>query len=284
MPDQPEAVDLGAYCARIGRVGALAPTLETLRTLQAQHLAAIPFENLDILLGRGIDISPQAVDAKLIAARRGGYCFEHNGLFKRVLEAVGFRVEGLLARVQWMAPPDAPPQPRTHMALRVSVEGRPWLVDVGFGGNAPVAPLALDSGAPQSTRHETYRLQPVAGGLQLQARLGETWAALYELSPEPQLAVDYELPNWYTATHPSSHFRHQLSVALTTPEARYALRNARLTVRSSSGEETRRRLDASELEATLRDTFGLPVETNWRGVLERAVAAEREAALPPTAG
>ncbi|QTF93484.1 arylamine N-acetyltransferase [Halomonas sp. BM-2019] len=105
----PMVIDPAAYRARIGHEGELSPTLETLRRLQARHVAAIPFENLDILLGRGIDISPRAVETKLIGARRGGYCFEQNALFKRVLEAIGFQVEGLLARVLWMAPSDAPP-------------------------------------------------------------------------------------------------------------------------------------------------------------------------------
>ncbi|WP_104202819.1 arylamine N-acetyltransferase family protein [Billgrantia saliphila] len=280
MQERYVPVDLEAYCARIGYAGGLAPTLETLRRLQAHHVAAIPFENLDVLLGRGIALAPQAIDAKLIAARRGGYCFEQNALFKRVLEAIGFEVVGLLARVQWQAPPESPPSQRTHMLLRVSVDGRPWLADVGFGGNVPAAPLALDIDVPQPTQHGTYRLIPVGEERQLQLRLGQAWAPLYQLSPQPQLAVDYELPNWYTSTHPSSHFLHQLSVARTTPEARYALKNARLTVRLPTGEETQRSLGLDELEATLRGTFGLPVSAEWRAVLERTVAAEREAEPP----
>lgn len=92
-------VDLDAYCARIGYSGSRVPTLETLRALHEAHIASIPFEALNALLDREIDISPSAVDAKLIGARRGGYCFEHNALFKRVLQTIGFDVEGLIARV-----------------------------------------------------------------------------------------------------------------------------------------------------------------------------------------
>lgn len=274
MPERQDEVELAAYRARIGLDAELSPTLDTLRRLQERHLATIPFENIDILLGRGIDISPCAVATKLIDARRGGYCFEQNGLFKQVLEAIGFQVEGMLARVWWMAPNDTPPRPRTHMALRVVVEGRPWLVDVGFGGNAPVEPLALDTREPQLTSHETYRVMPSDEGLLLQALIGQEWLPLYDLSMQPQLPVDFELPNWYTATHPSSHFRHQLSVARTTLEARYALRDARLTVRTPAGEQIRRELGVNELETVLRDTFGLPVEESWRAMLERAVAVE----------
>ena len=279
MLERQASVDLGAYCERIGYTGGLSPTLETLRNLQAHHVAAIPFENIDVLLDREIELTPQAIDTKLIVGRRGGYCFEQNSLFKRVLEAIGFEVVGLLARVQWMSMPESPPSPRTHMALRVIVGGRPWLADVGFGGNVPAAPLVMDSDLSQPTPHGTYRLVPIEEELQLQTRLERAWVPLYQLSLQPQLAVDYELPNWYTSTHPSSHFRHQLSVALTTPQARYALKNARLSVRLTSGEETQRWLGLNELEATLDKTFGLPVSSDWSTVIERAVAAKQGAGL-----
>jgi N-hydroxyarylamine O-acetyltransferase len=189
-------VDLDAYCERIGYRGPRTPTLGTLRALQAAHVAAIPFEAVDVLLGRGVDISPAAVDAKLIGKRRGGYCYEQNGLFKRVLRAVGFRVEGLLARVRWQSPEDAPPTPRTHMALRVEADGAPWLADVGFGAAVPTAPLRMDTAEPQPTSWEPLRLLPSGeGGWRVQARLGGEWATLYDLLPEPQLDVDYEPAN-----------------------------------------------------------------------------------------
>jgi N-hydroxyarylamine O-acetyltransferase len=103
------AVDLDAYFARIGYDGPREPTLDALRAITFSHPDAIPFENLDVLLGRGISILPADVDAKLIAGGRGGYCYEQNGLLKRVLQALGFEVEGLMARVLWMAPDGAPP-------------------------------------------------------------------------------------------------------------------------------------------------------------------------------
>lgn len=264
------AVDLDAYCRRIGYAGPLAPTLETLRTLQELHPAAIPFEALDVLTGRGIDISPRAVDAKLIAAGRGGYCYEQNGLFKRALQAIGFEVEGLIARVNWNAPADAPPRPPSHMALRVMIGGEPWLADVGFGSCVPTAPLRLDAREPQATAHETFRLVPAGGELQLEAEIAGRWAPVYRLLPSPMLDTDYELANWYTATHPESHFRHRLIVTRTTPEARHVLAGARLTVRSASGETERRFLDADGIEHELAARFLLPVEAEWRPVIERA--------------
>ena len=106
-PASAAAVDLDAYFGRIGYDGPREPTLAVLRAIAFRHPDAIPFENLDVLLGRGVSIVPADIDAKLIAGGRGGYCYEQNGLLKRVLEALGFQVEGLMARVKWMSPDDA---------------------------------------------------------------------------------------------------------------------------------------------------------------------------------
>jgi len=265
-------VDLDAYCARIGYAGPRDPTLATLRALHGLHPAAIPFEAIDVLLGRSVDIAPTAVDGKLIEARRGGYCFEHNSLLMRALTAMGFAVEGLSARVRWMRPANAPPMPRTHMALRVTVDGEPWLADVGFGGCVPTAPLRLNTEAPQPTDHETFRVRRQGGSLVVEAERGGEWLALYEVLPEPQLAIDYELANWFTATHPNSPFRRNLVVTRVTPQARHALLDNRLTVRTPDGKVEQRTLDAAGLEQALAEIFGLPVEAGWRPVIDKAVA------------
>ena len=266
-------VDLDAYCTRIGYRGPRTPTIETLRALHERHPASIVFEAIDVLLGRGVDLSPAAVDAKLIAKGRGGYCYEHNSLFKRVLTTIGFEVEGLIGRVRWMAPPDAPTRPRTHMALRVVVNGESWLADVGFGGCVMTAPLRLDTAEPQPTQHEAFRIIPMGTALLVQALIGDTWQSLYELSREPQLDVDYELPNWFTATHPTSSFRHNLIVARTTTQARYTLLDGRFTIRTPDGRTERRILDADQIEQMLAETFDLPVEPAWRPAIETAAAS-----------
>lgn len=263
-------VDLEAYFRRIGYSGPAAPTLETLRALQELHPAAIPFEAIDVLLGRGVDISPQAVDAKLIGAGRGGYCYEQNGLFKRALQAIGFEVEGLIARVNWNAPADAPERPPSHMALRVTIDGVPWLADVGFGSCVPTAPLRLDSREPQPTAHESFRFVPAGPELQLEAEIAGRWAPVYRLLAGPQLDVDYELANWYTATHPGSHFRHRLIVTRTTPDTRHVLAGGRLTVRSADGTAEARFLEADEIERELAERFLLPVDPDWREAIEHA--------------
>jgi N-hydroxyarylamine O-acetyltransferase len=259
-------VDLDAYCARIGYRRPRTPTLDTLQALLTLHPAAIVFEAIDVLLDRGVGLSPAAVDAKLIGAGRGGYCYEHNSLFQRVLTTMGFEVDSLVGRVRWMLPPGGAPRPRTHMALRV-------LADVGFGGTVPTAPLRMDVADPQPTAHEPFRVIPFGAALLVQSLQDGRWQSLYELFQEPQLAVDYELPNWFTATHPGSRFRHWLLVARTTPQARHTLLNGRLTVRTRDGRVERQILDPDGIEQALRETFALPVEPAWRPILERAAAA-----------
>ncbi len=151
-------VDLDRYFARIGHAGTPSPDLTTLGSIIARHAASIPFEAIDVLLSRRIDLSPAAVDAKLIERRRGGYCFEQNGLLQRVLASLGYRVEPLMARVLWMRHPGAAPPAWSHMALRVFVEDVGHLVDVGFGSCVPTAPLRFDRSTPQPTPHGPFRL------------------------------------------------------------------------------------------------------------------------------
>jgi N-hydroxyarylamine O-acetyltransferase len=152
------AVDLDAYFARIGYDGPREPTLAVLRAITQKHPDAIPFENLDVLLGRGISLDPAAIDAKLITAGRGGYCYEQNGLLKRVLTAIGFDVTGLMARVLWMAPAGAPARPRSHMVLGVEIDGETWLADSGFGGCVLTAPLRLFSDDVQDSPNGQFRI------------------------------------------------------------------------------------------------------------------------------
>lgn len=271
------SVDLDAYFARIGYDGPREPTLAVLRAITQKHPDAIPFENLDVLLARGISIDPATIDAKLIAAGRGGYCYEQNGLLKRVLSAVGFSVEGLMARVLWMAPVGAPPRPRSHMVLGVAIDGETWLADAGFGGCVLTAPLRLFSDEIQDSPNGQFRIVDAGhdgvAERQVQANLSGKWAPLYQVAKGAWADVDYEQVNYFTYTHPSSHFTWSMTVGRTTPTARYALKNNRLTHRDATGQLVEQRdLSVDELEATLRDVIGLPVEADWRPVLEKVVA------------
>ena len=146
-------IDLDAYFSRIGYDGPRDASLETLRELHHLHPQAIPFENLDPLLGRPVKLDPASLQAKLVEGGRGGYCFEHNTLFADVLRQLGFKVQEGTARVRWSVPPGVK-TPRTHCLLFVEAEGDDYLADVGFGGNVLTAPLKLSSRDAQKTPHE----------------------------------------------------------------------------------------------------------------------------------
>src|SRR5215470_14006816 len=158
-----EALDLDPYFGRIGYSGSRAPTLETLRVLHLRHALAIPFENLDPLRRRPVRLDLASLEHKLVRGGRGGYCFEHNLLFKAALDALGFRVAGLAGRVLWNLP-DGVSLPRTHMLLRVAIDGQDHIADVGFGGQTPTGPMRLVADIEQETPHEPFRLRADGAG------------------------------------------------------------------------------------------------------------------------
>ncbi|HEY1412733.1 MAG TPA: arylamine N-acetyltransferase, partial [Rhodopila sp.] len=201
----PDDFDLNAYLARIGLASPGAPSLTLLRAVIAAHSATIPFENLDIVLGRPIRLDIGSIQAKLVGARRGGYCFEQNTLLQAALERLGFRVGSLMARVMRGAPSGAV-TPRTHMMLRVDLPEGSFLADVGFGNLTPTAPLRLDRSDAQSTEHEDYRFQPLHGETLLQARLGDVWENVYRFPDLPSHPIDHEVGNWFTSTRPDRLF------------------------------------------------------------------------------
>jgi N-hydroxyarylamine O-acetyltransferase len=260
--------DLDAYFARIHHTGGRAPTLDTLRAIVLAHIQAIPFENLDVLLGRRIDLDPAAVERKLVHDRRGGYCFEHNSHLLHVLLALGFTATPLSGRVRVGRPRDYTPA-RTHCFVRVDLDGVPWLADVGVGALSPTAPLRFDTEDEQATPHEPRRLvrEGAWDGLALrgpdarmlhQVRLGDAWQDVCELTMEPMPPIDREVGNWYTSAHPQSHFRNRLMVARATPAGRVTVLNRELTIRDRTGRaETRAIETPDELLAILAEQFGL---------------------------
>ena len=271
--------DIEAYCGRIGYSGSLNPTLATLQAIVAGHTAAIPFENLDVLLKRPIRLDLPSLREKLVHRQRGGYCFEHNLLLLDVLLTLGFSAAGLAARVQLGRPPGVVGA-RTHMLLRVELAEGPYLADAGFG-RVPIAPLPLEMGTAQNTPHETVRLVPAGRELDLQAKLGETWSGLYRLSLQEQMAADYEVANWYTSTHPNSLFVRSLVVSRPGPDHRHTLFNDKLTIRHDGGKVEKRTLrGAREFGEALIGYFGVVLEHADVGMV--AELAEERAAHPDT--
>jgi arylamine N-acetyltransferase len=256
-----DAVDVAAYFDRIGYRGPAEPTVETVHALVAAHNRSIPFENLDPLLGIPVaDLSAAALADKLVSRRRGGYCYEHNGLMGYVLEELGFGVERFAGRVVWMNP-DGPLPAQTHQVLSVTVpdvEG-PLLVDVGFGGQTLTSPIRLQPGPVQKTRHEPYRIRDRGDGYQLEAEIRGEWQPLYMFTIRPQPRIDLEVGSWYVSTHPNSYFVTGLTVALVTDDARYNMRGRHLAIHRAGKTEQIRFDAAADVLDALTNRFGIDV-------------------------
>lgn len=252
-----QKVNLNAYFERIGFAGSIAPTLATLEAITALHPAAIPFENLDPLLGLPVELGLRAIEKKLLTERRGGYCYEHNLLLGAVLRELDFPVRNLAARVLWNNPDGAATAP-SHMLLAVDIGGATYIADAGFGGLTLTAPLRLKADAEQATPHETFRLTGGQPDWTLEARVGEDWKALYIFDMVEKTVEDYAQSNTYLSTDPDSPFRKELRVALSPAGKRLALRNHRFTTHVAG--EPSDIVDLSsvtELREVLSSTFGI---------------------------
>jgi N-hydroxyarylamine O-acetyltransferase len=205
--------ELDLYFERTGYRGPRTPGLEVLHALTAAHTQTVPFENLDILLGRGIDLGFDAVFDKLVRRRRGGYCFEQNSLFLNVLQTLGFDATPLSARVRLDRPRDFIP-PRTHVFIRVMLDDTAWLTDVGVGASSLTSAIAFDTAAEQVTPHERRRILREAGRCFHQIRFGDDWHDVYEFTGEEMPEIDRVVGNWYTSTHPQSGFKSRFWSAL----------------------------------------------------------------------
>ena len=285
---------LAAYFDRIGYSGSQQATSETLHALHRLHPHVIPFENLDPLLGRTPRLDLESVFAKLVSARRGGYCYEHNLLFRAVLDTLGFSTTGLAARVMWNSLASnsaAALPPRTHMILLVETPNETWLADVGFGSMTLTAPLLFDTGREQETPHEPFRLDLIErGDFLLQVKLGDTWRPIYRFDLEPQFPADYAMANHYVSTYPDSIFVNHLIVARVMPGERRTLLDTILTQRGAeSKRESKRKLaSAEELRGVLQDTFGLVLAdsdtASDSGTRSGAAAGELDAVLKRIVG
>jgi N-hydroxyarylamine O-acetyltransferase len=270
-PSQP---DLEAYFARLGYDGPAEPRLRTLQRLHALHAEKIPFENLSPFVGDPVRLDLESLQDKLLRRGRGGWCFEHNLLFSHMLEALGFDVTRLAARVRWNVPLDRV-TPRSHMLMRVRLPEGDYIADVGFGGLTLTAPLRLEAGVEQPTPHEPHRLMERDSGFRLDALVAGEWSALYTFDLHEHLQADYEVSNWYLCNHPESHFLKQVLAARAEPSRRHALRGIRYAIHSGKGETEKREVrDVAEYRAILEGPFQirLPDAPNLDERLEKMIA------------
>lgn len=266
---------LKAYFQRIGLVKTPEHDASGLACWLAAHRQAIPFENLDIPLARGIAVDADSVFNKLVGARRGGYCFEQNRLFSDMLALAGFANRPMLARVRLQVPAGQTP-PRTHVLLLVDLAGEDWIADAGFGGSF-VPPLRLEDGAeartPDRASHRLRRLGHTSGlaGEWLLERAGPVeatdgrfaddpnWQAQYSFDFAEVAPDDLEQCNHWTSTRPGTRFTTLHVVSRVLPDGFAALTDRRLTVYRGGEAESRTIEGPGDYAATLRELFGLDV-------------------------
>lgn len=247
-------IDIAAYCARIGLTGPLPLQAGTLRRLQRAHLLAVPFENLDIHSGRPIVLDERRFFEKIVTHRRGGFCYEQNGLFAAVLRALGFEVSLLEARVgakTWEAG-----RPWDHLTLRVTLAER-WLVDVGFGDGFR-EPLRLDEAGPQARGADLWRVQHDGGEGVLARRAAQGgWQDEYRFRLRPRRLADFTPGCEYHQRSPDSHFTQQRVCSLALPTGRVTLGDRRLIVTEDGRREERDLADEAEFQRLLLEFFNM---------------------------
>ena len=245
-------MNVPAYLDRIRYEGPLTPSKEVLHSLHRAHMFAVPFENLDIGLGRQIICDESRVLHKIVTERRGGFCYEMNGAFAALLRALGFKVTLLSARVSGGDGSDGPEF--DHLALRVDFK-EPWLADVGFGDSL-VEPLLLEPGVEQEQFGRRYRLTSAGSGLCLEANADGAWKKQYVFTLQARQLPEFAAMCHYHQTSPDSPFTRKRVCSLATPDGR-------ITVTGDKLIETKNRvrkeiaLTEDERIVILRERFGV---------------------------
>ena len=245
-------MQLDAYLDRIGYAGPRTPKAETLRSLHRQHMLTVPFENLDIGLGRKIVLDHERFFDKIVRSGRGGFCYELNGAFASVLTAVGFHVDLLSARVA--NEKGALSEEFDHLALRVEGESS-WLADVGFGDNF-LGPLQFIGGLEQQDAVADFRLIDTGDRWQLERRQPDgSWRLVYDLLPQPRDLSEFAGRCHYHQTSPKSHFTRSRICSMATLDGRITLSDMRLITTSGGIKQEQVLASEGDWRAALRDHF-----------------------------
>ncbi len=246
-------MNIEAYLQRIGYTGSTEPTVQTLRDLHTAHLTTVPFENLSIHRHEPIVLDEERLFEKIVMRRRGGFCYELNGLFSALLRELGFDVTRLSAGVMSADGHFGPEF--DHMTLLVSLDQQ-WLADVGFGDSFR-EPLLLEPAIEQPQAEGVYRLAQSDGGLILQEHKGDDpWSDQYRFTLQPRRLGDYEAMCHYHQTSPESSFTQRSVCTLPTADGRITLANRRL-IHTRNGQREEREVSAEEWQTVLHNEFGI---------------------------
>lgn len=247
-------VDVAAYLARICYSGPINPAAENLRALHRAHLFSVPFENLDIAVGRTITAQEEPILNKVVTHRRGGFCYELNGAFAALLRALGFQVTLISARVARANGGEGPEF--DHLALRVDLE-EPWLADVGFGESF-LEPLRLDADSEQQDPAGIFRLVRDSNRWHLQRdEPGTNWKPQYSFSLQPRRLEEFAGMCHYHQTSSDSSFRQNRICSRATPDGRITLSEMKLIVTRNGQREEGSLTSEDERIAVLREQFGI---------------------------
>ncbi len=246
--------DLQSYFSRTGFRGDASVDFPTLREMMRCQLFSVPFENLDVQAGKVVSLVPEEICSKIVEGRRGGYCYEVNGLFAMALKAVGIPYRFVAAR-----PMTYPVRrPKTHMAIIATIDGVQWLCDLGFGSFGIREPINLgwlDREIRQG--FDMFRLSRVStDDYLLQSLTDGAWKNLYEFNLSAQEWVDFEPANFLNSTHPDSIFVRNLMVVLQHETGKrvlttYCYKNV------SEGRTEERKVSQEEIPALLLEKFSL---------------------------
>jgi N-hydroxyarylamine O-acetyltransferase len=249
-------MEVETYLRRLGYGERCEPTLATLRSLHRAHLYAVPFENLDVHHSKqAISLDIETLFDKVVRQRRGGFCYELNGLFAALLEAVGFDVTLLSARVRCQDGGFGPEF--DHLVLLVRLE-QPWLADVGFGESFR-EPLHLVADEVQKQPYGTYRLRRDGDDWRYEVLTDDdSWRTEYYFSTIPRRLDEFAAMCHYHQTSPESPFTQKRLCTLATPTGRITLSDDRLIITEGST-VTERELTSAEFTATLDELFGIRV-------------------------
>lgn len=274
-----QKVNLNAYFERIGFAGSIAPTLATLETIHGLHPLAIPFENLDPLMGRPVRLDQSSLEEKLLHKGRGGYCFEHNTLLMNELVELDFTVRSHAARMLW-GHGEGGASMISHMVLVVDIAGSSYLCDVGSSVFTLTTPLKLRDGVEQTVGNDVFRLSKVEALWRLDVRVRDEWRGLYQFEPVEQSPADIAAINSLVETEYFN--RALLFAARVDKEAHYALSGNRLSI-YRPGQEPERRYaeDVPALRAMLAEVFRitLPTREDFEPALQRVMDAVAAQAL-----
>lgn len=267
---QTEDLDLAAYLDRIGYDGPRAATLDVLRAVHRAHMSSLSFTNLDLFLGRSNELDLAALQRKLVATGRGGYCFEQNLLLAAALEALGFPVTRQLARVRRGS---TKVRARTHAVLLVEAGGRRWLADTGFGDEGLIEPIPFEDGARLTVGAWTWRLDLDGDEWVLRSLHPEPegWFDVFSLRLERHFRADFDSSHHFTGSHPRSVFVGRLIAQRGDDHLRHTLLNRELTTQHPDGRRERRELTHEEVVRVLRETFHLDVTGEDASLLRAAL-------------